>query len=107
MSPVPKLPEVRGSFGPRETFYLTFAGLAGLFLLVLTVRDAAAGVVGAPAVGLVVVTGLAFLIVFGGSDRTDRPADGRTRGEVREDGEAAPGALEGEEAGAGEGEPAP
>lgn len=66
-----KLPEVRGSFGPRETFYLTFAGLAGVLLLALTIRDAAAGVVGAPAVGLVVVAGLAFLIVFGGSDRPD------------------------------------
>lgn len=69
------MPKIRGSFGPRETFYLVFAAVAGLGLLVLTVRDAAEGVVGAPAVGLVVVSGLAFLIVFGGSDRED--GDGR------------------------------
>lgn len=66
------MPEIRGSFGPRETFYLVFAAVSGLGLLALTIRDAAAGVVGAPAVGLVVVSGLAFLIVFGGSDREDR-----------------------------------
>lgn len=66
------MPEIRGSFGPRETFYLVFAVVAGLGLLVLTVRDAAAGIVGAPAVGLTVLVGLAFLIVFGGSDREDR-----------------------------------
>ncbi len=65
------MPKIRGSFGPREIFYLIFAAVAGLGLLALTVRDAAAGVVGAPAVGLVVVSGLAFLIVFGGSDRQD------------------------------------
>lgn len=65
------MPEIRGSFGPRETFYLVFAALTGTLLLVLTIRDAADGVVGAPAVGLAVVAGLAFLIVFGGSDRTD------------------------------------
>lgn len=68
MDPVP---EVRGSFSPRENFYLAFSAVAGLLLLVLTVRDAAEGVVGAPAVGLVVLVGLAFLIVFGGSDRQD------------------------------------
>lgn len=65
------MPEVRGSFSPRENFYLVFAAVAGLLLLVLTVRDALEGVVGAPAVGLVVVVGLAFLVVFGGSDRQD------------------------------------
>lgn len=65
------MPRTRGSFGPRETFYLVFAVVTGGLLLVLTVRDAAAGVVGAPAVGLLVVTGLAFLIVFGGSDSVD------------------------------------
>lgn len=68
MAPVP---EVRGSFSPRENFYLAFAAVAGLLLLILTVRDAMQGVVGAPAVGLVVLVGLAFLIVFGGSDRQD------------------------------------
>lgn len=65
------VPKIRSSFGPRENFYLVFAAVTGLGLLVLTVRDAAAGVVGAPAVGLVVVCGLAFLILFGGSDRED------------------------------------
>jgi len=65
------MPKIRGSFGPRETFYLVFAAVTGLALLALTVRDAAAGTVGAPAVGLVVVGGLAFLIVFGGSDREE------------------------------------
>jgi len=66
------MPEIRGSFGPRETFYLVFAAVAGTLLLFLTLRDAAEGVVGAPAVGLVVMAGLAFLVVFGGSDREDR-----------------------------------
>lgn len=65
------MPEVRGSFSPRENFYLIFAAVAGLLLLVLTVRDAVRGIVGAPAVGLVVTVGLAFLIVFGGSDREE------------------------------------
>lgn len=73
---MPDLPEVRGTFGPRETFYLVFAVVTGALLLVLTVRDAVGGVVGAPAVGLTVVTGLAFLIVFGGSDREDRTGGG-------------------------------
>lgn len=72
---MPDLPEVRGSFGPRENFYLVFAVVAGVLLLVLTIRDAVGGVVGAPAVGLVVVTGLAFLIVFGGSDRQEPPPE--------------------------------
>lgn len=66
-------PEIPGSFGPRETFYLVFAAVSGLLLLALTIRDAAGGVVGAPAVGLVVVAGVAFLILFGGSDRRDSP----------------------------------
>lgn len=69
------MPEVRRPFGPREKFYLVFAGVAGSFLLVLTALDAAEGTVGAPAVGLVVVCGLAFLIVFGGSDRVDRDGE--------------------------------
>lgn len=76
------MPEIRSSFGPRETFYLIFAAVAGLGLLALTLRDALGGVVGAPAVGLVVVTGLGFLVLFGGSDREERdggpldPGDG-------------------------------
>lgn len=69
------MPKIRSSFDPREIFYLVFAAVAGLGLLVLTVRDAVAGVVGAPAVGLLVVCGLAFLIVFGGSDRVDRDGE--------------------------------
>lgn len=70
------MPELPRSFSPRETFYLTFALLAGALLLVLTVRDAFGGVVGAPAVGLVVVTGLAVLVAFGGSDREDGDGGG-------------------------------
>lgn len=66
------MPEIRSTFGPREKFYLVFAGVAGVALLVLTVRDALGGVVGAPAVGLVVVAGLGFLVLFGGSDREER-----------------------------------
>lgn len=77
------MPEIRSSFGPRETFYLVFAAMAGLGLLALTVRDALDGVVGAPAVGLVVVTGLGFLVLFGGSDREERDGGPLAPGDER------------------------